>query len=445
MQNSTVVITSSMSYDNRKIRSSLPFDEEASARVFEALSPYANEDFCPIDFDALPRDDSELNTPDDSPPPSSPASSPSLVPERCSSDPSVSSGNQDQDVSPALDSDDMMAELLLYVKRTDIVNCDSALESKFFDALRPKELTPQKKVLKYEFVSHTCEEHRKKHLRCPFNCKGRVVSRVPRLVSENQQSEMLSNDDLELEGQTMSPSYSPKSRLSSRSSSFSFTVEKDAMDTDDEDYSIESPKSKQRSKEAKKKTIKNNVCRILQSSFREDIPNRAMNEKLEKEKDRIKKDREERVRARRIASIRESLKALEHAYDEDSDVERVLVHEQVQWLQDDKLFQEQNEKIINGKKKPFGTKNSNEIANDSSSLFSGLSVAVNSNAVQSTSSYADDSKGRRWVRFACERHRKEHAKCPENCANRVKHELSMACADAERRDPQSHIMGISST
>jgi hypothetical protein len=32
----------------------------------------------------------------------------------------------------------------------------------------------------------------------------------------------------------------------------------------------------------------------------------------------------------------------------------------------------------------------------------------------------DSGRGRRWVRFACEKHRKEHARCPDNCAMRKK-------------------------
>lgn len=439
MQNSTSVITSSISYDNRNMKTSFQFCPEASERLFDALTPYANEEFCPPEFENLPRDDSELNTPDDSPPPSSPASSPSMVPERCSSDPFVSSGNQDQIVMPDLDNEDQLVELLLYVKRTDIVNCDSALESKFFGALKPKE-SPQKKVLRYEYVSHTCEEHRKKHLRCPFNCKGRIVSRVPKYVFEDQISESMSIEDMQIDGPA-SPTYSPRGRGISRSSSFSSSVEKDPVDSDDEDYSVDSPKTKQR-KEAKKRQPKSTVPRVLQNSFGDEITTNRSTHKQHQEKERIKRDREERVRARRIAAIRESLKALEHSYDEDSDVERAM-SEQVQWLQDDKLFQEQNEKIINGKKKPFGAKN--EVSNnDNSSIFSGLSVAVNSNAVHTTSS-DDSSKGRRWVRFACERHRKEHAKCPENCPNRMKQEMSIGNSDADKKEPQAHIMGISST
>jgi len=37
----------------------------------------------------------------------------------------------------------------------------------------------------------------------------------------------------------------------------------------------------------------------------------------------------------------------------------------------------------------------------------GATVAKKSNA-----------RGRRWVRFACEKHRKEHSRCPDNCPMR---------------------------
>jgi len=30
------------------------------------------------------------------------------------------------------------------------------------------------------------------------------------------------------------------------------------------------------------------------------------------------------------------------------------------------------------------------------------------------------SRGRRWIRFACEKHRREHARCPDNCSMRKK-------------------------
>eukprot|EP01119_Soliformovum_irregulare_P008160 TRINITY_DN2110_c0_g1_i1.p1 TRINITY_DN2110_c0_g1~~TRINITY_DN2110_c0_g1_i1.p1 ORF type:complete len:210 (+),score=40.63 TRINITY_DN2110_c0_g1_i1:197-826(+) len=32
-------------------------------------------------------------------------------------------------------------------------------------------------------------------------------------------------------------------------------------------------------------------------------------------------------------------------------------------------------------------------------------------------------KGRRWIRFACEKHRKEHARCPDNCVFRKEEDI----------------------
>jgi len=36
----------------------------------------------------------------------------------------------------------------------------------------------------------------------------------------------------------------------------------------------------------------------------------------------------------------------------------------------------------------------------------------------------NNSSGRRWVRFACEKHRREHSRCPDNCPMRRKYSES---------------------
>jgi len=44
---------------------------------------------------------------------------------------------------------------------------------------------------------------------------------------------------------------------------------------------------------------------------------------------------------------------------------------------------------------------------------------VSSTSVTVATSASDiANKSKRWIRFACEDHRKKHVKCPENCANR---------------------------
>jgi len=47
---------------------------------------------------------------------------------------------------------------------------------------------------------------------------------------------------------------------------------------------------------------------------------------------------------------------------------------------------------------------------------------LSNGSVRKTSPGARDSnsRGRRWVRFACEKHRREHARCPDNCPMRKK-------------------------
>jgi len=41
------------------------------------------------------------------------------------------------------------------------------------------------------------------------------------------------------------------------------------------------------------------------------------------------------------------------------------------------------------------------------------------------------SRGRRWVRFACEKHRREHARCPDNCPMRKKSYVEEEIVDDE--------------
>lgn len=43
---------------------------------------------------------------------------------------------------------------------------------------------------------------------------------------------------------------------------------------------------------------------------------------------------------------------------------------------------------------------------------------VSSSSVTTSSSLENANKSKRWIRFACEDHRKKHVKCPENCVNR---------------------------
>jgi len=57
---------------------------------------------------------------------------------------------------------------------------------------------------------------------------------------------------------------------------------------------------------------------------------------------------------------------------------------------------------------------------------------------------SDQNEGRRWVKFACEKHRREHARCPDTCAMRKNNNIEDTFnADGMQIQPQNDDIQVS--
>ncbi len=57
-------------------------------------------------------------------------------------------------------------------------------------------------------------------------------------------------------------------------------------------------------------------------------------------------------------------------------------------------------------------------SSDMSPISSPISTSVSFDDLTEEADDDKKKKGRRWLRFACEKHRREHTKCSENCPHR---------------------------
>lgn len=328
----------------------------------------------------------------------------SQIPSPASSNPYV--GSQDGNQSPIreniarnlhffteCEAEDFLVEALLNIK-SSIAISEEPMQVELLNGKSPRakqsvKNTSSQQNVKYEYVSQTCEEHKKKHLRCPVNCKGRVLVKVARAISEDQHSifdgEESFLDSFDMENADTENRFSitkkrSQSSLSDDSEANTSTVY--AREQDQDEYLPYKAKKRQPV----------NLKKIVKKSPK---------------KTNLNGD-DEVGRKGKMSNVGRSMSA-------DSFESKNAKTWDGEKLEDNEPLSEgAEEEIISRLSKKQKTQSEEELNEllDTQCRVSSTSVTV------ATSATDIANKSKRWIRFACEDHRKKHVKCPENCANR---------------------------
>jgi len=279
--------------------------------------------------------------------------------------------------------EDFLVEALLTIK-SSVVIPEQPMQVELLNGKSPRaKQTPKNNSLqqnvKYEYVSQTCEEHKKKHLRCPVNCKGRVLVKVARAISEDQhtisegEESFLDSFDLE--------------NTSDNENRFSFSKKRSQSSLSDDEptgiiaYQDQDEYLPYKSKKRQPGIFKKNT--------------KKSPKKLDEDEDIGRKGK--------MSNVGRSMSADSFENKKPSEWNGETIAEKQNFSDDD---------VITHSSKKQKTQPEEEL-ND----LMDIQCRVSSSSV-ATASAEIANKSKRWIRFACEDHRKKHVKCPENCPNR---------------------------
>jgi len=254
--------------------------------------------------------------------------------------------------------------------------------------------TSEPQNITYEYVSQTCEEHKKKHLRCPINCKGRILVKVARAIPENQHSisdgEESFMDSMDMENSDNESRFSFSKKRSQSSLSDDLEPATSSLYLSEQDLDEYLP---YKSKKRQSCNLKKNIKKTPKKS------NLAGDEEGPRSKGKLSRSM--------------SAENLEKPNSSDSLESKDLNDDKMKNIEP-RPEVPQIEEAINRLSKKQKTQSDEELDD-----LMDIHCRVSSASVTTSSTAADNAnKSKRWIRFACEEHRKKHVKCPENCPNR---------------------------